>query len=108
MLGPLASTFGPVPLPRLAEDVGLAPFGQWLMPCLVLRDMTAAELARQLGRPVAAINAVMVGAPVGSYLPSAALVDVICAHLRLDPNEGRAAFLALLNDTRPGSRSTYG
>ena len=105
MLGPLAGSFVPVPAQHRVEDMGLAPFGQWLMPYLMLRGMTATELARQLRRPVAAIRAVMVGAPVGSHLPSAALVDAICAHLQLDQNEGRAAFLSTLPHSRPGSRS---
>jgi hypothetical protein len=83
----------------------LAPFGRWLTPHLVLRGLTVAQLARQLGHPKAAILAVMYGVPVGSRLPSVTLVDAICAHLRLDQDEGRAAFLAIVSDSQPGSRS---
>jgi len=95
--GPEPSATGP--------GADLAPFGRWLTPHLVLRGLTVAQLARQLGHPKAAILAVMYGVPVGTRLPSVTLVDAICAHLRLDQDEGRAAFLAIVSDSQPGSRS---
>jgi hypothetical protein len=104
MLGPLAGSFVPALAERPLEDVGLGPFGQWLMPYLLLRGLTAGELARQLGRPAAAIRAVMGGAPVGSHLPSAALVDAICAHLHLDQGEARSAFLSVVSPALRESR----
>jgi hypothetical protein len=87
------------------ERVDPAPFGEWLLPHLVRRDLTASQLARRLGRSVAEVHAAMYGAPVGSRLPSVTLVDAICDALQLDQEEGCAAFFASVAATASHSRT---
>jgi hypothetical protein len=106
MFGLQGNALASLPPRRPGEGVDLAPFGRWLMPSLRARGLTLSLLARQLGCPMAAIQSLVYGVPVGACLPSAALVDAICAHLRLDPNEGRAVFVSISSDAKPGSRRT--
>jgi hypothetical protein len=98
----------PLPVRQLPERMVPANFGEWLIPHLLLKGLTLQELARQLDRPAADLHAILYGTPAGTHLPSPALVDAICDHLRLDRREGRAVFLAVLKDTLPGGRSISG
>jgi hypothetical protein len=79
------------PAGRLLELPVPTPFGSWLLPHLLRRDLTQSQLALQLGVPVDWVFALMFGPLAGSSPSPAKLVEAICEALELDPAEGRAA-----------------